>query len=72
MTASIKDRNVASAALVAAGCSWMPDPKASAMASTVPAAMKKAISMPSMRPSMRNTMAPTHIWNVTEPVASDR
>ena len=28
--------------------------------------------MPSICPSIRNTIAPTHIWNVTEPVANDR
>ena len=34
--------------------------------------MRNAGRIPSMRPSMRNTIAPTHIWKVTEPMASDR
>ena len=27
---------------------------------------------PSIPPSIRKTIAPTHIWNVTAPVASER
>ena len=42
------------------------------MSSTVTAAMRNAVRMPSIRPSMRKTIAPTHIWKVTEPVASER
>ena len=49
-----------------------PKANAAAMASTVPAAIRKAGRMPSIRPSIRNTIAPTHIWNVTDPVASER
>ena len=41
--------------------------KITEMASTVPAAIRKAVRMPSILPSIRNTTAPTHIWNVTEP-----
>ena len=49
-----------------------PIAKATAMPSTHAAAIRKAGCMPSIRPSIRNTMAPTHIWNVTDPVASER
>ena len=49
-----------------------PIAKATAITSTVPAAIRNAGCMPSMRPSIRNTIAPTHIWNVTDPVASER
>ena len=42
------------------------------MARIVAAAMRNAGRMPSIRPSIRNTIAPTHIWNITEPVASER
>ena len=54
------------------GGSRSPMAKATAMASTVAAAIRNAGRMPSIRPSIRKTMAPTHIWNVTDPVASER
>ncbi len=43
-----------------------------AIASTVIEATRNAARIPSIRPSIRNTTAPTHIWNVTDPVASER
>ena len=33
---------------------------------------RKAGCIPSIRPSIRKTIAPTHIWKVTDPVASER
>ena len=61
-TASSSERNVASAAAVSdtAG-SRSPKANAAAIASTVPDAIRKAGCMPSIFPSIRNTMAPTHI-----------
>ena len=72
--ASSSDRNVASAArrLRRAAARAAQTRSATAIASTVPAAIRNAVRIPSIRPSIRKTIAPTHIWNVTDPVASER
>ena len=43
-----------------------------AIASTVIDPTRNAVRIPRIRPSIRNTTAPTHIWNVTDPVAKER
>ena len=73
-TASKSDANVVSAAAGepdGAG-SRIPRRIPAAMRRTVPAAIKNAACIPSVRPSIRKAIAPTHIWKVTDPVASER
>src|SRR5687767_13809407 len=70
---STSDRKVTSA-----GCDWTtlgsrnPRVKAAAITKTLTLAIKNAGRIPSTRPSIRNAIAPTHIWNVIELVARDR
>ena len=72
-TASKSERKVASAAGdPETGGSRSAILKAAAIARTVTAATRNAVRIPSIRPSIRNTTAPTHIWNITEPVARER
>ena len=71
--ASASDRNVTST-----DCNWVdagsrsPSANAAAMTRTLPLAIRNAGRIPNTRPSIRNAIAPTHIWNMTELVARER
>ena len=71
--ADASDCHVASMAEVgAARSSRSPRANAAPIAMTVPLPIKNATGIPSMRPSIRNTIAPTHIWNITDAAAIER